>query len=110
MPSVSSEAILSYFPRAILDTMPILCHSFSRSSEVPSSDVEVDALRDISEAEVKVHIREIIVEPFDQLDWGGELNDLFTNQIEIDGRRIDSAFMLKGPSVDGPLRMRDAGA
>lgn len=84
--------------------------SFSRASEVDSSDVQVDILKEISEAEVKTYIREIIGEPFDQLDWGGELNDLFTNQVEIDGRRVDTAFMLKGPSVEGPLQIRDAGA
>lgn len=83
--------------------------SFSRVSEVSASEVDVDMLRDISESEVKTYFREIIDEPFDQHDWGGELNDLFTSQIEIDGRRVDSAFMLKGPSVEGPLRIADAG-
>jgi hypothetical protein len=83
--------------------------SFSRVTEVSGSDLDVDKLRDISESEVKAYFREIIDEPFEQHDWGGELNDLFTSQIEVDGRRVDTAIMLKGPSVESPLQIADSG-
>lgn len=84
--------------------------SFSRVTEVDSEDVNVDDLQDISEAAIKTHLREIIGEPFEQGDWGGELNDLFTNQVEVNGERVYAAFMLKGPSVPGEMQMGDAGA
>lgn len=83
--------------------------SFSHVSEIKAQDVDVDVLQDISEAEVKTCLREIIGEHFDQPDWGGELNDLFTSRVRVDGQRVDSAFMLKGPSINSPMQIRDAG-
>lgn len=85
--------------------------TFSRVSEVASTDVTIDGeTLDVKEAQVKQYLREILGESFDQRDWGGEINDLFTNNVEVNGERVYTAFMLKGPSVDPPLHITNAGA
>lgn len=83
--------------------------SFSRAAQISSEAVEVGMLNEISEADIKRYLREIIGEPFDQQDWGGELNDLFTDLVKVNGRRVDTAFMLKGPSVSSPLQISNLG-
>lgn len=83
--------------------------SFDQVRNVNVKDINVDLPLDIPEAEVKRCIREIIDEPFDQRDWGGEINDLFTSRVELKNKRIDTAFMLKGPSVSGEMYISDAG-
>ena len=83
--------------------------SFSKVKEVERSDIEGDRM-EIYEDKVKDVIREIIDEPFDQNDWGGEINDLYTSAVEVAGERVDTAFMLKGVSVDGEMYIGDAGS
>ncbi|WP_436906706.1 hypothetical protein [Halosimplex marinum] len=83
--------------------------SFSDAAEVEASDLEIDDRLEISEEEVKNRLREIINEPFTQADWGGEQNDLFTSEVRLNDDRVDTAFMLKGPSVSGEMYVSDAG-
>lgn len=84
--------------------------SFSRVSDVAITDVAIEeGVLEVLESQVKDYIREILGEPFEQPDWGGEINDLFTNKVVVDGERVDTAFMLKGPSVDPPMQIADAG-
>lgn len=84
--------------------------SFSRVKEVSSDEIKIDGpILEVLEADVKKYLREILGEQFEQLDWGGEINDLFTNQVEVNGERVDTAFMLKGPSIDPPMQIADAG-
>lgn len=83
--------------------------SFSRAAKITPADIDVDLPLEIFEKDVKTYFREIIDEPFEQTDWGGERNDLFTNGVEVNGRRVDTAFMLKGPGVSGEMYISDAG-
>lgn len=83
--------------------------SFSEIGTVDESDINVDLPLDVPEEQVKTFLREIIDEPFNQQDWGGELTDLYTSRVRVDGRRVDTAFMLKGPSVSGEMFISDAG-
>ena len=43
-------------------------------------------------------------------DWGGETSDLFTNHIHINGKRMNAAFVLKGPSKFHEMSIKDLGA
>lgn len=63
----------------------------------------------VSEEEVKEAFREIMGEPFDQKDWPGETEDLFTSALEINNSRLDAAIMLKGPSAGEKMFISDAG-
>jgi hypothetical protein len=63
----------------------------------------------IPEAQVKAALAEIIGEPFVPKDWGGEHSDLFTSRLTIDGVPANAAFLLKGPSVPGPMHVADLG-
>jgi hypothetical protein len=63
----------------------------------------------ISEANIKIALAEIIGEPFVPKDWGGERSDLYSNHLAIDRRRVSAAFLLKGPSVPGPMHVADTG-
>lgn len=83
--------------------------SFSDVTDVEASDVDIEDGLDIPEEEVKNRLRQIIDEPFTQTDWGGERNDLFTSEVKLSGDRVDTAFMLKGPSVSGEMHVSDAG-
>jgi len=63
----------------------------------------------ITESQIKTWFAEIVGEPFTQKDWGGEPHDLFSNRVKLRGRRIPTAFLLKGPAVKGQLTISKCG-
>ncbi|MBU7036696.1 MAG: hypothetical protein HXS52_02100 [Theionarchaea archaeon] len=53
----------------------------------------------MSERKLKESLASIIGEKFIPEDWGGERSDLYSSRIILRGKRISTAFLLKGPSV-----------
>jgi len=74
----------------------------------PESAAEVVPVK-IKESQIKNWLAEIIGEPFTQKDWGGEPHDLYSNRMRLKGRRIPTAFLLKGPGVKGQLTIAKCG-
>jgi hypothetical protein len=73
---------------------------------------ELDALRAVSEHQVKMAFAEILGEPDVPKDWGGEHSDLVTTQVQQEGRRTSAAFLFKGPAGGEkfrPMEVRDLG-
>ena len=70
---------------------------------------DLKKLRNIPEAQVKAAFADILGEPHIPKDWGGESSDLFTSRLTIEGRRISTAFLLKGPSKFHPMTPADLG-
>lgn len=85
--------------------------SFSAVSsvEIARRPQELVLLKSVSEKEVKEAIAEIIGEPIVPADWGGESSDLFSSRVVLDGRRVSSAFLLKGPAKFKPMTMVELG-
>ena len=59
---------------------------------------------DLYENEFKKGLKNIIGEKNNFQDWGGESNDMFTTQLVFKGKRIPTAFALKGRGFKGILR------
>jgi hypothetical protein len=74
-----------------------------------STKASLEPLRTISEADVKSAFAEIIGEPTIPKDWGGESSDLFSTRVMLDGQRISTAFLLKGPAKFHPMTPADLG-
>jgi hypothetical protein len=70
---------------------------------------DLNALKKISEKEVKIAFAEIINEPDIPKDWGGESSDLFSSRVIYEKKRISTAFLLKGPSKFKPMTMKELG-
>lgn len=62
-----------------------------------------------SELKIKRLLERILDEPFERKDWGGEQNDILSTRVTLNGKRISTAFMLKGPSVKGRLTIAKCG-
>ncbi|MFC6157189.1 hypothetical protein [Kribbella jiaozuonensis] len=84
--------------------------TFARVSEVPPSAVMDLCPLDLLEDDVERMIATVIGEPFRQKDWGGELDDLFTQSVQLDGRAVRASFMLKGRGLGSVMKMKDLGA
>lgn len=83
---------------------------FSRvdwSRRVDSKDVK--AVNNMLEGEVKEALAEIIGTPFVPKDWGGERSDLATNNLLVKGQMTSAAWLLKGRSVKGPMKLLHLG-
>lgn len=52
-----------------------------------------------SEDQVQLALEQILEVPFHRKDWAGEINDLYTSNISINGTRCAAAFLLKGPGI-----------
>jgi hypothetical protein len=53
----------------------------------------------VTEDFVQEAIKKILDVPFHRKDWGGEINDLYTTNLIIAGKRRAAAFLLKGPGI-----------
>lgn len=65
-------------------------------------DVLTDGYLDRSEDSVQTALERILSVPFHKKDWGGELNDLYTANLLINGARHETAFLLKGNGLRSP--------
>ena len=52
-----------------------------------------------SEEEVQLGLEQILDVSFHKKDWGGEVNDLYTANVVVNGARTASAFLLKGKGL-----------
>lgn len=66
-------------------------------------------LKDVPEVDIKTAFAEIINEPMVPKDWGGEASDLFSSRVALDGKRISTAFLFKGPAKFRPMTPADLG-
>ena len=71
--------------------------------------IDLELLKDIPENDVKIAIAEIINERTIPKDWGGEKSDLFSTNVKLNGDRVSTAFLLKGPSAFHPMMPKDLG-
>lgn len=69
----------------------------------------LELLRSVPEADIKTAFAALIGEPVVPKDWGGESSDLFSTRVEVNGARISTAFLLKGPSRFHPMTSADLG-
>jgi len=73
-------------------------------------DILKNGYVDLLEDDIQTGIEQIIHEPLHKKDWGGEYNDLYTTNILFRGRRISTAFLLKGKGLKkGILELCDCG-
>jgi hypothetical protein len=60
---------------------------------------------------VQLGLEQILNVAFHKRDWGGEINDLYTANIIVNGKRTAAAFLLKGNGLKkNSLEIRDCGA
>lgn len=52
-----------------------------------------------SEDEVQLALEQILGVSFHKKDWAGEVNDLYTANVVVNGTRRATAFLLKGPGI-----------
>lgn len=65
--------------------------------------------RPVPEAVFKKGVQKILGETGKFQDWGGELNDLLTSRVRLNGRRRLAAFGFKGPGQGGRLTPKKMG-
>lgn len=71
---------------------------------------EMRLMNNMREEDVKDAIAEIIGVPFVPKDWGGERSDLTTNNLLVRGEQTSAAWLLKGRSVRGPMKIPHLGS
>lgn len=65
---------------------------------------------DLSEDFIQIALEQILDVSFHKKDWGGEINDLYTANIIVNGSRIAGAFLLKGNGLKKKtMEIRDCG-
>lgn len=65
---------------------------------------------ELSEDEVQMSLEAILEVPFHRKDWPGEINDLYTANMVLNGQRRATAFLLKGNGLrKNEMQIRDCG-
>lgn len=83
--------------------------SFKKVTKVKPLDIKSLLPVNKSEDDIQTAFEEIIGENFHQIDWGGEINDIFTSFFLVDNKRMPTAFLLKGNSFKGKLTIKMLG-
>ena len=84
--------------------------SFKKITGTPrGGQSDIRKLQTTSESNVKNAISDIIGEPFIPKDWGGEVSDLQTNNLVVEGVTRSAAFILKGPALSGEMHPGNMG-
>lgn len=78
--------------------------------DLPVSDEALSRLKTVPERRVKETLASTIGESVVPSDWGGEVNDLYTSGLLVDGRQHSAAFLLKGPARFSPMTIGHLGA
>ncbi len=81
--------------------------SFSRVRRLKKGRVPVP--QPVPESLFKSGVQKILGEPGKFQDWGGELNDLLTTRLRLNGTRRSAAFGFKGPGQGGKLTPKKMG-
>jgi hypothetical protein len=86
-------------------------NSFEKAGAVsPQAVAHISATKlPLAEQTVKEYVSRILGEPYLERDWGGELSDIVTTRVQLGGRRIGAAFLLKGKSFKKTLKPSDLG-
>lgn len=91
---------------------PTSIDSFSQINEIYGKErntPDLSILKNIPEKIIKEAFAEIIHEGNIPKDWGGEQSDLFSSNVTLDGRKIPTAFLFKGPAKFKPLTVAGLG-
>lgn len=95
-------------PKQLVDFEKITIDDIDSFSKVRSV-TRKQQISPVDEKKFKQGLQAIIHEAGTFQDWGGELNDLFSTGLIINGKRKDAAFGLKGKGMTGPLTPKKMG-
>lgn len=95
-PTLRSSLQTPSFQESKLNISVDEIESFSKVKTVATHEIQVLVPLQYSEEQIQNWFEEIIGEPGHKKDWGGEINDLFTTRLLINGVRKIAAFLLKG--------------
>ena len=88
-----------------------LIEDFDQFKKIANVDkpTSVEPMRHVSEFAFKSCLAKILGDPTKK-DWGGEMSDHFTGNLNlVGGRRVTGAFLLKGPAKFRPMTLNQLG-
>lgn len=80
---------------------------FAKVVEIPEPK-SPELMKNISETAFKMCLSEILGDA-KQGDWGGESSDYFSSHLNLQGRLVTAAFLLKGPARFEPMNLNHLG-
>lgn len=95
-------------PRTLVRAFPITIDDLDSFSRVKNVEADGSGLN-MLERTLKNGVRKILKENWEQGDWGGETDDLYTTKIKYKGKRIPTAFAFKGRATKGTLTPKKMG-
>jgi hypothetical protein len=100
---IRQDAIPQYTDLPIMDRLYVEdIDSFRKVRDV-NPDMVAPVLKNgflsRSEDQVQLALEQILGVSFHRKDWGGEVNDLYTANVVVNGARRATAFLLKGPGI-----------
>jgi len=96
-PTLLSLTQFPSFQESVLSISVDEIDSFNKVKALSASKIQDLVPLSHPENQIQSWFEEIIGEPEHKKDWGGEISDLFTTRLLINGIRRNSAFLLKGP-------------
>lgn len=108
-PKVTSSVLNITLPQKLIDVKEITIDdidSFKKVKPIKSSSVKS---KPIYEKKIKLGLKKILGEKGKFIDWGGETDDVFTNRVVLNGKRISTSFGLKGRGTKGSLTPKKMG-
>ncbi len=90
-------------PKSLVKVMQVSIDDIDSFNKVRKVKLQMKSDTPIQEKQLKEGLKKIVDERGISQDWGGESNDLFSTRIVFKGKRVSTAFALKGKGTTGIL-------
>ncbi len=99
----SSRFVVVRVPMNRLRAYPITIDDIDSFARVRKVNPNALGKVQMSEKKFKEGIRKILGDKWKQLDWGGEIDDMYSTRLKFKGKRLSTAFAFKGQATKGEL-------
>ena len=108
-PGGLTKEIKISLPKKSIDFKEITVDDIDSFSKVKNVKHSIPASKPMAEKKLKGAIQKLMVERGKFTDWGGEINDLYSSRLILNGKRKSVAFAFKGKATKGILTPKKLG-
>lgn len=108
-PKATSSVFNISLPQKLIDVKEITIDDIDSFKKIKSIKYSSVKSKPIYEKKFKLGLKKIVGEEGKFTDWGGETDDMFSNRVVLNGKRISTSFGLKGRGTKGSLTPKKMG-
>jgi hypothetical protein len=108
-PAGQTQVLKISFPKKIVNVKELSADDIDNFAKVKKIPHAIPIGKQLAEKKLKSAVQKLMSEKGKFTDWGGEVNDLYTSRLYLQGKRKSAAFAFKGKATKGNLTPKKLG-